>query len=111
MRSQALYQLEKQGYTVWRVYGCSAIDQARSQMATDALAAGFEELMWIDSDIRFPVASINMNSCPRYAHRLRVYPKKGSRELVVHLKPETKSLVFGEGGALSKSNMPRPVSC
>ena len=49
----ALYQLERRGYPVWRVRGFAAIDQARNQMAADALRQGFHETMWIDSDIAF----------------------------------------------------------
>ena len=44
----ALAELARRGYTVRRVYGYAAIDQARSDMATDALADGFEETMWIE---------------------------------------------------------------
>jgi hypothetical protein len=50
---EALKQSERRGYRVRRRYGSAAIDQARSQMATDALAEGFDELMWIDSDTGF----------------------------------------------------------
>ena len=50
---RALVALEKRGYVVRRVAGYAAIDQGRSQMATDALAQGFDELMWIDSDVAF----------------------------------------------------------
>src|SRR5579885_3317312 len=40
-----LRELERRGYVVWRVRGYSAIDAARNQMASDALAQGFDELM------------------------------------------------------------------
>src|SRR5215210_4470824 len=49
----AFRELERRGYTVWRVRGYSAVDAARNQMATDALAQGFDELVWIDSDVVF----------------------------------------------------------
>jgi len=49
----ALCELERRGYPVWRVRGYAAIDAARNQMANDALAQGFDELMWIDADIVF----------------------------------------------------------
>jgi hypothetical protein len=52
----ALRELARRGYPVWRVHGYSAIDAARNQMASDALAQGFDELMWIDSDI-VPIVS------------------------------------------------------
>ena len=49
----ALAALERRGYAVRRVLGFSAIDFGRSSMASSALADGFDELMWIDSDILF----------------------------------------------------------
>ena len=50
---EALRELERRGYPVRRVGGYAAIDQGRNQMATDALVEGFEETLWIDSDIAF----------------------------------------------------------
>ena len=50
---RSLVELERRGYIVRRVEGYAAIDQGRSQMATDALRDGFEELLWIDSDMGF----------------------------------------------------------
>ena len=47
----ALRKLESMGYTVWRKYGWSAIDQGRCAMAQEALDAGFEHLFWIDADV------------------------------------------------------------
>lgn len=96
----ALIELERRGYTVWRTTGIAQVDLARSQMASDALAAGFEETMWIDADVGF-----NANDVDRLrAHRLPVvagiYPKKGKRELAVHSVPGTESIVFGKAGGL-----------
>ncbi len=98
--ARGLFELERQGYTVWRLYGASAIDQARSQMATDALAAGFEELMWIDADIDFPVDAVNRLRALDLPVVCGVYAKKGRRELVVHFERGTDQLVFGEGGGV-----------
>jgi len=64
----ALVELAGRGYTVRRVYGYAAIDQARNDMATAALADGFEDTVWIDSDIfssRMP-----SNGCARMGCRL-----------------------------------------
>jgi hypothetical protein len=55
----ALRQLESAGYVVNRWYGASAIDMIRNRLASDALAAGFDELMWIDADIAFEPASVD----------------------------------------------------
>lgn len=49
----ALRKLETFGYTVWRKYGWSAIDQGRCVLAQEALDAGFEHLVWIDADVSF----------------------------------------------------------
>lgn len=97
-----LSELERLGYTVWRVYGCSAIDQARSQIATDALAKGFDELMWIDADIRFHPNAVGLLRSHNQPVVCGIYPKKRSRELVCNLLPDTKGLVFGKGGGIAE---------
>ena len=51
--------LERRGYVVRRVVGFSAIDQGRNQLATDAMAEGFEETMWIDSDVGFEPEAVD----------------------------------------------------
>src|SRR5215813_4903128 len=74
---RALSQLEARGYVVRRVYGYAAIDQARSQMATDALAEGFDELMWIDADIGFDPDSVDRLRDHGLPISCGIYPKKG----------------------------------
>jgi hypothetical protein len=96
----SLSELEKRGYPVWRVRGYSAIDQGRNQMATDALAAGFAETMWIDSDVGFSPDDIDRLRCLDLPLVCAIYPKKGKRELAVHVMPGTKQLVFGQAGGL-----------
>ncbi|MBX9660237.1 MAG: hypothetical protein K2X00_16870 [Nitrospiraceae bacterium] len=44
---QALHVLERRGYPVRRVMGFSAIDFGRSVLASNALADGFDEMMWV----------------------------------------------------------------
>jgi hypothetical protein len=97
---QGLRALEARGYEVRRVRGYAAIDQARSQMATDALADGFDELLWIDADIVFD---------PDDVERLRawelpvvggIYPKKNARALACHLLEGTTKVRFGGRGGL-----------
>jgi len=97
---EALRALEQRGYDVWRVGGYAAIDQARNQMATDALLRGFEEMMWVDSDISF-----NPEDLERLrAHDLPIvcglYPMKGRRALASHVSPGVQSLPFGKAGGL-----------
>jgi hypothetical protein len=96
----ALRGLERAGYVVRRFQSTAAIDRMRCELATAALQEGFDELMWIDSDVVFP---------PDAVDRLRgydlpivggIYAKKGVQDLAVHLEPETTELKMGEGGHL-----------
>ena len=96
----ALKELERRGYRVWRVGGYAAIDQGRNQMATDAMLEGFEETMWIDADTGFH---------PDVVDRLRshnlpivggVCAQKGKRAIACHILPGTPRMVFGKGGGL-----------
>ncbi|MEU2040655.1 hypothetical protein [Nocardia niwae] len=98
--AEGLAELERRGYPVWRTYGCSAIDQARSQIATDALAQGFEELMWIDADIRFHPDAVDMLRSHNLPVVCGIYPKKRSRELVCSLLPDTQGVIFGQAGGM-----------
>jgi len=97
---RGLARLEARGYTVRRVYGYAAIDQARSQMATDALAEGYEELLWIDSDIGFEADAVDRLREHHLPIVCGIYPKKGVRALSCHLAPNTPTVVFGAGGGL-----------
>ena len=96
----ALRELERRGYTVRRVRGYSAIDSARNQMATDALADGFDELVWIDSDVVFrpdDVDALRANGRPLAC---ALYPKKGPREFACNFLPGTAAVTFGKAGGL-----------
>jgi hypothetical protein len=97
---RGLIQLEARGYSVRRVFGYAAIDQARSQMASDALADGFHELMWIDSDIGFDPDSVDRLRSHGLPIVCGIYPKKGQRALACNLLPETSEVVFGRDGGL-----------
>lgn len=94
---EGLRALERLGYEVRRAWGSSAVDVARSQLATRALADGFDELMWVDSDISFPpdaVAKLRAHGLPFVAG---VYAKKGPREFACEFPPGTASVRFGAG--------------
>ncbi len=97
---ESLKALEERGYQVRRVAGYAAIDQARNQMATDALRAGFEETLWIDSDIGFHPDSVERLRSHGLPLVCGVYPKKGMRALACHVLPGTKSVTFGREGGL-----------
>jgi hypothetical protein len=95
-----LAELQARGYMVRQVIGQTAIDYARSKMATDALEAGFEEIMWIDSDVGFTADDVEVLRRHRLPMVSGIYPQKGHRALASHLLPETEHLVFGIGGGL-----------
>lgn len=96
----SLQKLENRGYRVRRVRGYSAIDQGRNQLASDALADGFEETMWIDSDIDFDPDAVEQLRSHQLPISSAIYPKKGKRELACHVLPGTEQLVFGKNGGL-----------
>lgn len=97
----AVFELMKSGYAFNKMYGCANVDIARAVLASDALDRGFEELMWIDSDVSFD---------PRAVERLRshdlplvcgLYPKKQAEGgIAAILEEETEKIVFGEVGGL-----------
>lgn len=92
--------LERVGHPVRRVYGYADIAAARSQMATDALADGFAELMWVDADIAFDPAAVDRLRGHGLPFTCGLYPKKGKRELAAALLPGTRVLRFGSHGGL-----------
>jgi hypothetical protein len=95
-----LRELERRGYPVRRVVGYAAIDQGRGQMATDALLEGFEETMWVDSDIGFDADAVERLRAHRQPIVCGIYPQKGRRVLSSHVMPGTPNIVFGQHGAL-----------
>ncbi len=108
-----LRELERRGYVVWRSFGYSAIDLARSQLATQALRKGFEQTLWIDADILFHadevdrLVAVTNAELPAKgndaAHEQPgvisgVYVKKGMRELACRIPQEIEKVVFGKDG-------------
>jgi hypothetical protein len=94
-----LRELEKRGYEVRRIGGYAAIDQARNQMATDALVDGFEETMWIDSDIEFDPDTVDQLRTHDLPIVCGIYAQKGRKAVAAHVVPGTPALTFGlEGG-------------
>jgi hypothetical protein len=96
----SLGQLESRGYPVRRLYGFAQIDVARNKLATEALADGFEELMWIDADIAFEPIAVDRLRSHGLALTAAIYPKKVEKELSSQLLPGTEALTFGAGGGL-----------
>ncbi|MCA9127703.1 MAG: hypothetical protein KDB22_11480 [Planctomycetales bacterium] len=96
---RSLRALEKMGYVVKRIGGYAAIDQGRCQMATDAYYAGYEETMWIDSDVAFEPADVQRLREQDEAIICGAYPVKGKRALACHVMPGTQSVTFGREGS------------
>ena len=97
---QALDELERRGYRVQRAAGFSQIDVGRCTLASIALAEGFDELLWIDSDIAFHPDDVERLRRHGEPFVCGLYVKKGRRELACHLLPGTDTLVFGVAGGL-----------
>lgn len=99
---EALRKLESMGYTVWRKYGWSAIDQGRCAIAQEALDAGYEHLFWIDADVAFwpyDVEKIIKLGLPFVS---APYSVKGWPVLTTQFKDT--NVVLGEGGDLYEVN-------
>lgn len=98
----SLQKLRARGIKVKIYRGSSAIDQARSMMAYDALKEGFTELLWVDCDIAFEPTDVDMLLSHDEPFVCGVYPKKGARAVACHVLPGTRELVFGEEGGLTE---------
>ena len=93
----SLRQLEAQGYIVRRLYGFAQVDVARNRLASEAIADGFEELMWIDSDIAFEPQSVQRLRSHGLPIVCGLYPKK-AREGVVLPVPARSEIDHPGGG-------------
>ena len=98
---RGLRELERTGLEVRRYPASAAVDRTRCEAATAALRDGFDELMWIDSDISFQAADVERLRAHDLPVVAGVYPKKGQQALAVHPLPETRELRLGEGGGLT----------
>jgi hypothetical protein len=95
-----LAALERRGYTVRRAQGFSAIDFGRSVLASNALDDGFDELLWIDSDIIFHHDDVEKLRAHEVPVACGIYAKKAKGEFACEFLPGTRQLVFGKGGGL-----------
>jgi hypothetical protein len=95
---QSLRGLETLGYTVRRSDASAAIDRARSELATQALSEGYEEILWIDSDISFEPESVDRLRGHGYPLVGALFAKRGIAGFGCRFLPETTELTLGEGG-------------
>lgn len=97
-----LRELERRGVAVRRYQSTAAVDRMRCEMATAALQEGFDELIWIDSDIVFnpdDVARLRAHAAPIVAG---VYAKKGPQAFAAFFEPDTPKIQLGTGGGLMR---------
>jgi hypothetical protein len=78
------------------------VDAARYQMATDALAQGFQELMWIDADVVFDPNDVERLRSHNLPFTCGLYPKKGPRQFACEFLAGTPSVRFGKLGGLAE---------
>lgn len=97
---QSLQLLEERGYHVRRLHAGAAIDVGRSRLATAALEDGYDELMWIDSDIAFDASAVDTLRDHGLPICVGLYPKKASAQMSFHGNADTRNLTFGQQGGL-----------
>ena len=93
-----LRALEELGVKVFRRGGCSAIDFARSALASMVLVHGYESVLFIDSDVFFhPADAIRLlrRSEPIVAG---IYAQKRAGKLNALFYPETTEIPWGDQG-------------
>jgi hypothetical protein len=67
---------------------------------SEAIADGFEELMWIDSDIAFEPRSVQQLRLYGLPTVAGLYPKKIEKAWSSQFLPDQWTLNLGEGGGL-----------
>jgi hypothetical protein len=99
---ESLRKLESLGYTVWRRYGFSSIEQCKCVMAQEALDAGFEHLFWINPDVNFSSADIEKLVNSEMLFVTVPYSTKGWPLLTTQFKD--KEVVLGSKGGVYEIN-------
>jgi hypothetical protein len=95
---EALRGLEALGYTVRRDGRPDSVPLKRSRMATEALDADIDEILWIDSDMVFvpaDVALLRSRGCTVIGG---LYAYRGQPQFAYRPLPETYEVGFGEKG-------------
>lgn len=96
-----LIELMHRGYAIQKIYGCANVDIARSQLVSDALRQGFEEIFWVDSDISFKIEDFERLRTHDLPIVCGLYPKKLKEGGLAAILPDDLDvLVFGASGGL-----------
>lgn len=97
---KSLTELANRGYPVRFLRGGSQVDLVRSVMASQAVFDGFEETLWVDSDVVFEaddVERLREHSVPLVAG---IYIKKDRDEFACQFIAGATPVNFGKDGGL-----------
>ena len=94
----ALDELNRRGYSVRRVRQAEPPPGFRDKMATDALAAGFTELLWLDPAVIFDPGDVERLRKLESPFVCGIYPGPGRQGLACEFLPETGAVRLGQGG-------------
>lgn len=98
-----MIELRNRGYAVKMLYNCMYLDKSRSYLATKALSDGYDELMWIDSDMVFNPDEIEVLRAHDLPMVCGLYPMKSKTGgLASKLLGSCKTLTFGPEGGLTE---------
>lgn len=89
------------GYPVRTLRGCAQVDFARAVLATAAVDDGFDEVLWIDSDVTFALADVERLRGHGVPLSCGVYPRKGAPAFACTFLGEG-AVAFGAAGGLTE---------
>lgn len=95
---RGLRELESAGWDVWRRPGSAAIDRERSRLATEALEAGYEALLWVDSDQVFDANAAHTLDELNEPFVSALIARRGVRDFACVFADGTDEVVLGDGG-------------
>jgi hypothetical protein len=98
---RGLRALEARGYAVRRAFGFSAIDFGRSVLASQALREGYDELLWVDSDVGFDPRDVERLRSHHLPFACGLYPKKDRSGFAGQFLSGTSQVPFGAAGGLT----------
>lgn len=97
----ALTQLAASGYPVRMLRGGSQVDLVRSALASQAVRGGYDETLWIDSDVVFTPADVERIREHAEPIVAGLYVKKDRNEFACQFDGHA-DVKFGLGGGLLK---------